>query len=268
MALITLLTDFGIQDEYVGVMKGVITGIHKEARIVDITHQIDPQDIVHGAFILAASFSYFPPGTIHVAIVDPGVGGDRRILAVEAGGYRFLAPDNGLLERALVDQTDVTVISVENERYFLSPVCHTFHGRDIFAPVAARLARGLPLAELGPVVDRQRIVSGVVPQCRFSSNRVIEGAVVAIDRFGNLITDIGVTAIEQLGRRFPGSVMTVELAGHHIRGISTVYQGGGEHAPLAIVGSRGLLEISVNCASAHHILSAGKKHAVRVIVNP
>lgn len=268
MALITLLTDFGIQDEYVGVMKGVIAGIHQDARIVDITHQIDPQDVVHGAFILAASFPYFPPGTIHVAIVDPGVGGGRRILAVEAGDHLFLAPDNGLLERVLVDQTEARVISVENERYFLRPLSHTFHGRDIFAPVAARLACGLPLAELGPVVDRQRIVSGVVPQCRFPSNRVIEGAVVAIDHFGNLMTNIDVAALEQLGRRFPGAVMTVELAGKSIRGIAATYQGGGDHAPLAIVGSRGLLEISANCASAHHLLGAGKNDGVRVSVNP
>jgi S-adenosylmethionine hydrolase len=268
MALITLLTDFGIQDEYVGVMKGVIAGIHQDACIVDITHQIDPQDIVHGAFILAASFSYFPPGTIHVAIVDPGVGGGRRILAVEAAGHRFLAPDNGLLERVLADQTAARVISVENERYFLRPVSHTFHGRDIFASVAARLAGGLPLAELGPVVDRQNIVSGVVPLCRFSSNRVIEGVVVAIDHFGNLMTNIDVAALEQLSRRFPGSVLTVELAGTSIRGIAAAYQRGGARTPLAILGSRGLLEISVSCASAQHLLGAGKNNGVRVSVNP
>ena len=154
MALITLLTDFGLDDEYVGVMKGVIAGIHKDARIVDITHQIGPQDVVHGAFILAASFSFFPRGSIHVAVVDPGVGSTRRILAVETGGHRFLAPDNGLMERVLIGQANATIVSVENERYFLKPVSATFHGRDIFAPVSAHLAKGLPLHQLGPRIDQ------------------------------------------------------------------------------------------------------------------
>jgi S-adenosylmethionine hydrolase len=268
MALITLLTDFGIQDEYVGVMKGVIARIHPDTRTVDITHQLDPQDVAHGAFILAASFSYFPDGTIHVAIVDPGVGGERRILAVEAASHRFLAPDNGLLERVLADQTDMTIVSVENERYFLSPVSHTFHGRDIFAPVAAHLACGLPLCELGPVVQREQIVTGIASPCRFDSARAIDGLVVAIDRFGNLMTNIDAATLEQLERRFPGAAMTVELAGRRIHGIASTYQNGSSHAPMAILGSRGLLEISVNCASAHQILGVGKNDRVRVSVTP
>jgi S-adenosylmethionine hydrolase len=268
MALITLLTDFGTHDEYVGVMKGVIAGIHEAARTVDITHQIDPQDVVHGAFILDAAFAYFPPDTTHVAVVDPGVGSGRRILAVEAAGHRFLAPDNGLLERVLADQSDAKVVSVENERYFIYPVSQTFHGRDIFAPVAAHLARGLELHQLGPVVDRQTMVTGVVPQCRFSSRCVIDGMVVAIDRFGNLLTNIDIVALEQLQHRFPGSVITVQLAEKRIHGIATTYQTEVERTPLAIIGSRGLLEISVNCGSAHKMLGTGKAEAVRVSVNP
>lgn len=264
MALITLLSDFGIQDEYVGVMKGVITGIHPEVRIVDISHQIGPQDIIHGAFVLAASYHYFPVGTVHVAVVDPGVGGDRRILAAEGGGYRFLAPDNGLLERVLADQVQVTVVSVECDRYFLKPVSHTFHGRDVFAPVAARLAAGLPLAELGPVVERQLLVSGVVPRCRFLPEGCIEGIVVAVDRFGNLMTNIDSAAIEQLARRFPGNPMVVEVAGRRIGGIVAAYDRVVVGDPLAIVGSRGLLEISVNCGNAHASLNAGRNDGVRV----
>lgn len=266
MALITLLTDFGLHDEYVGVMKGVIAGIHKGAQMVDITHQIDPQDVVHGAFILAAAFAYFPPGTIHVAVVDPGVGSGRRILAVEAAGHRFLAPDNGLLERILADQSDASVVSVENEGYFLCPVSQTFHGRDIFAPVAAHMARGMALHQLGPHVDRQTMVTGVVPQCRFSSPRVIEGVVVAIDRFGNLMTNIDIIALEQLQHRFPGAAITVQLAKNYIYGIATTYQAGAEGMPLAIVGSRGLLEISVNCGNAHDMLGAGNGDVVKVSI--
>jgi S-adenosyl-L-methionine hydrolase (adenosine-forming) len=267
MALITLLTDFGLDDEYVGVIKGVIAGIHTDVRTVDVTHQIDPQDVVHGAFILAAAFSFFPSGTIHVAVVDPGVGSGRRILAVEAAGHRFLAPDNGLLERVLDDQRDVKIVSVENKRYFLNPVSQTFHGRDIFAPVAAHLACGLALHQLGPIVDRQTMVTGGVPRCRIPSMHAIEGQVVAIDRFGNLLTNIDQRALEQLQHRFPGSAITVRLARQCIHGIATEYQQAAQHAPLAIVGSRGLLEISVNCGSAHHLLGVGKKDTVRVAVN-
>jgi len=266
MALITLLTDFGLDDEYVGVIKGVIAGIHTDVRTVDVTHQIDPQDVVHGAFMLAAAYSFFPSGTIHVAVVDPGVGSGRRILAVESAGHRFLAPDNGLLERVLDDRTDATVVSVENKRYFLSPVSQTFHGRDIFAPVAAHLACGLDLHQLGPIVDRHTMVTGVVPRCRFPSRHVIEGQVVAIDRFGNLLTNIDQIALEQLQHRFPGSAISVQLAKRCIHGIATDYQQGAQHMPLAIVGSRGLLEISVNCGSAHHLLGVDKKDTVRVTV--
>lgn len=267
MALITLLTDFGLDDEYVGVMKGVITGIDADVRTVDVTHQIDPQDVAHGAFILAASFAFFPSGTIHVAVVDPGVGSGRRILAVEAAGHRFLAPDNGLLERVLDDQADAKIVSIENNRYFLSPVSQTFHGRDIFAPVAAHLSCGVALHQLGPIVDRQTMVTGVVPRCRFSSRHVIEGRVVAIDRFGNLLTNIDQRALEQLQRRFPDLAITVRLAKRCIHGIATDYQQAAQQMPLAIVGSRGLLEISVNCGNAHHLLGIDKKDMVRVAVN-
>lgn len=267
MALITLLTDFGLQDEYVGVMKGVISGISPDARTVDITHQIAPQDIVHGAFILAASAFYFPWGTIHVAVVDPGVGSGRRILAAAAGGHYFLAPDNGLLERVLGGQADTRVVSIEHERYFLDPVSKTFHGRDIFAPVAAHLATGVPLDRFGPVIDRQTMVAGVVPRCRFSSENVLEGEVVAIDRFGNLLTNIDGDAIEQLQCRFPGSGITVHLAKHRICGIASVYQERNQGTLLAILGSRGLLEISVNGGSAHHLLGDVKNDAVRVRVS-
>ncbi len=264
MRLITLLTDFGAQDEYVGVMKGVIAGINQDARIVDISHHIVPRDIVHGAFILAAAYPYFPRGTIHVAVVDPGVGGMRRILAVETGGHLFVAPDNGLLERVLAHQSVTTAVSVVNPRFFLKHVSHTFHGRDIFAPVAAHLAAGLPLSELGPVVERQTLVSGVVPRCRFSPDGCIEGMVVAVDRFGNLMTNIDAATIDGLNRRLAGKAVVVELAGKPIGGIEAFYDRVAEHAPLALIGSRGLLEISVNGGSARRILNAGRRDGVRV----
>lgn len=264
MTLITLLTDFGTVDEYVGVMKGVVAGIDPNARTVDISHHIAPQDIVHGAFVLAAAYAYFPAGTIHVAVVDPGVGTMRRILALECGEYRFVAPDNGLLERVLADRTTGEMVSVENPRYFLDRVGLTFHGRDIFAPVAAHLAAGVPLTRLGPAIDRRSLVSGVVPGCRFSAHSRLDGTVVAVDRFGNLMTSIDAGAIDTLNRRIGGRSPIVELAGRPIGGIVDTYGRVPLHAPLALVGSRGLLEISVNGGNAQQVLNAGKNDRVSV----
>jgi hypothetical protein len=262
--LISMLTDFGTRDEYVGVMKAVVAGICPQARTVDITHGIDAQDIVHGAFVLAAAYRYFPVGTVHVAVVDPGVGSARRILAVECGGHRFVAPDNGLLERVLAEQADAVAVTVENQRYFLKPVSHTFHGRDIFAAVGAHLAAGLPLSELGPALERRAMVSGVVPGCRFAAPDCLEGTVVAIDRFGNLMTSIDAAAVEILAGRTAGRQLVVELGGRPIGGIVSFYDSVDKDLPLAIIGSRGLLEISINCGNAGRTLKAGKKDGVRV----
>lgn len=264
MTLITLLTDFGTRDEYVSVMKGVIAGINPDARIVDISHHIDPQDIVHGAFILAAAAPYFPAGTVHVAVVDPGVGSSRRILAVESGGQCFVAPDNGLLERVIAHHSVNEAVSVADPRYHLDPVSSTFHGRDIVAPVAAHLAAGLALGELGPVVDPQTLVSGVVPRCRFLSKGCVDGVVVAMDRFGNLMTTIDAAAIQRLRGRIGGKRLVVELAGKSIGGLVMSYDRVAEGTPLALIGSRGLLEISVNCGNAKQILDAKKNDVVRV----
>lgn len=264
MALITLLTDFGTRDEYVGVMKGVIAGIIPDARIVDISHYIEPQNIVHGAFILAAAYPYFPAGTIHVAIVDPGVGGKRRILVVEYDRQRFVVPDNGLIEQVLADGLPLSVVSVEDARYFLTHVSHTFHGRDIFAPVAAHLAAGLPMTDLGPAVDHRGMVSGVVPRCGFSTPRCVEGKVVAVDRFGNLMTNIDADSIDRLAQRIAGQTMVVILGERPIGPIVASYDRVARQTPLAVIGSRGLLEISVNCGNARQVFNARINDRVRV----
>ena len=257
--MITLLTDFGDQDEYVGVMKGVIAGIHPGTRVVDISHRIEPQDIVHGAFILAAAYSYFPTGTVHVAIVDPGVGGDRRIVAVTCNGHHFLAPDNGLLERVMDRNSVKIAVSVTQSDFFLPSVCQTFHGRDIFAPVAAHMAMGVPMEELGPVVPKQGLVTGVVPRCHFASRTRMEGQVVAVDRFGNLMTNVDAPAVDTLVRRLAGSPVVVELAGRiTITGLATAYSQVAIHQPLAIIGSRGLLEISVNRGDASRTFNVNR----------
>lgn len=264
MALITLLTDFGLRDEYAGVMKGVIATLNPGARVMDITHGIDPQDVIHGATILAAAYAYFPPGSIHVAVVDPGVGGTRPILAVDCNGHRFVAPDNGLLDRVLMDHSADRAVYVENRRYFLEPVSQTFHGRDIFAPVAAHLAAGLPLTELGPAADRSNLVRGVVPHPRPVGSDGLGGQVVAVDRFGNLMSTIRANDIKAMVERQPEGQMMVEICGHTIVGMANAYDSVAPMTLLAIIGSRGLLEIALRGGSAQDRLKAGKGDPVRV----
>ena len=264
MARIALLTDFGTRDEYVGVMKGVIAGVNPDIRVVDICHYIEPQNVVHGAYILGAAAPFFPVGTVFVAIVDPGVGSRRRILAVDHAGRRFLAPDNGLLEGAIGDGSDVAIVAVENRRYFLDSVSRTFHGRDIFAPVAAHLAAGLPLTELGPPIDPDAIVTGRMPRCRFTAPDCLEGKIVAADRFGNLMTTIDAPAIERLTRVAAGRQMQVTVGDKSIGPIVATYDQVAKSALLAVIGSRGLLEISVNCGSARQMLAPEAGRTVRV----
>jgi len=264
MALIALLTDFGTRDEYVGVMKGVIAGVDPDIRVVDISHSIEPQNVVHGAYILAAAVPFFPEGTVFAAVVDPGVGSRRRILAVDHRSRRFVVPDNGLIERVIGDGSDAAVVVVENRDYFLDPVSRTFHGRDIFAPVAAHLTTGLRLTELGPPLDSDAIMTGRIPRCRLAAPDCIEGEVVAADRFGNLMTTVDAASIERLSRRSAGRQMVVLLADKPVGPIVATYDQVAKYAPLAVIGSRGLLEISVNCGSARQMFSSQQTQAVRV----
>jgi S-adenosyl-L-methionine hydrolase (adenosine-forming) len=261
MGLLTLTTDFGLRDEYVGVMKGVAAGIDPGGRIIDITHGIDAQDIVHGAYILAAACDYFPRGAVHLAVVDPGVGSARRIVAVETDHYRFVAPDNGLLERVLGGRAIRTVVAVENPRCFLAPVSRTFHGRDIFMPAAAHLAAGVALTELGPVVEPSSLATGVVPGCRAMLSGGIEGTVIAADRFGNLLTTIDAASIAAYCRSAEDRIV-ISVGSREIRGLAASYSAVARHQPLAIIGSRGLLELSVNHASASAMLGLNKGDTV------
>ena len=262
--LITLLTDFGLQDEYVGVMKGVIAGICPEARVVDVSHQIDPQDVVQGAFILDAASRYFPVGTSHVAVVDPGVGGDRRIIAANCDGHLFVAPDNGILELVVRDRNVAELVHASNASNFLNKVSCTFHGRDIFAPVAAHLANGVSMASLGPAVELSSLVSGVVPRCMFLSETCIEGTIVAVDRFGNLLTNISSSAIERLIGPAKETRLLAKINEVPIDGWGNAYNQVTAGSSLAIIGSRGLLEISVTCGNAQRVLKAGKGDRVVV----
>jgi S-adenosylmethionine hydrolase len=187
VAPIVLLTDFGGAGPYPAAMKGVILGIHARATIVDLTHEVPPQDVRAAAFVLAAAHGYFPRGTIFVCVVDPGIGTSRRIVFVEAGGRRFLAPDNGLLTLVLREHPTARARLVSNRRLFLPQVSATFHGRDVFAPVAARLARGLPPAKLGPPVRAIERFPVSEPVRRGASLR---GEILYVDPFGNAITNL------------------------------------------------------------------------------
>jgi S-adenosyl-L-methionine hydrolase (adenosine-forming) len=264
MGIVTLLTDFGLRDEYVGVMKGVILSVDPNAVIVDITHEIPPQDVRSAAYLLPAYPSFFPAGTVHVAVVDPGVGSERAILAVKWRGRYFLAPDNGLLT-FILDGVPEAIVRVENREYFLHPVSRTFHGRDIFAPVAARLSAGLPIENLGPCVPAGNAARLKIAKARRSPGGGVTGAVVSVDRFGNLITNIDAGRLDAVYRGSGMEAAALEICGRRIEGLNLSYEKAAEGDPLLIVGSRGCLEIAVCGGDAAKVFGAGPGTRVRLL---
>ena len=266
MSIITLITDFGLDDEYVGLMKGVILSLHPSATIVDITHRIEPQDIVQAAYALHASYHYFADGSIHLIIVDPGVGGKRAIVAAKMKGHVFVAPDNGVLTLLFGEGEVDECIRVDNPEYFLKSVSQTFHGRDIFAPVAAHVARGVPLNRIGTPTARDRLVRLTgLKSCR-SSNGEISGKVVTIDHFGNLITNISAHELQDYCHGKPGRTPQVRIGNLVISGLSSTYEGVEASKPLALIGSRGYLEIAVNTGNANKHLNVQKGDGVTVVI--
>lgn len=239
---ITLITDFGVKDWFVGTMKGVIYGIYPQASIVDVTHEIGRGDIRAGAFALAAAYRYFPPQTIHVAVVDPGVGSARGALAVETKDYFFVGPDNGVLSWALAKEKIVTIRRLENRKYFLPEVSQTFQGRDVFAPVAAYLSKGMPCAKFGPA--QQELVRLPWPEPTRQGGE-IRGEVVYIDHFGNAITNIP-NSVHAETRRRGGAL----LLGKKWVPMGMFYQAVGKGKAVAVPGSAGFVEIAVNGGSA------------------
>ena len=236
--IIALLTDFGTRDYYVGAMKAVILSINSHAAIVDITHDIEPQNIISAAFVLSACYRDFPSGTIFVCVVDPGVGSERRAIAAASDGHTFIGPDNGLF--SLVLTPDSKIVSIENHTFFRKPVSSTFHGRDIFSPAAAYLSAGTMLEDLGTTIGDPVILSEM--RSTRKSENVLEGRVIHIDRFGNIVTNI--TADEA------GSSFQLEIGGRKITGRRQFYAGGEPGKPFAIVGSAGFIEVSINGGSA------------------
>jgi hypothetical protein len=259
MSIVTLLTDFGTADGYVGAMKGVIASIAPDAVVVDITHDIPPQDVAAAAFALAQAAPCFPPGTVHVVVVDPGVGGPRRGVAVDDGWQRFVAPDNGSL--ALVAPSPRAVHEITNpdwrrvgDRGEPAP---TFHGRDVFAPAAARLAAGAEVAEAGPAIELQARLWGAPPPVDVKPGRV-SGHVIHIDRFGNLISDVRGPEHEE--------GVTVRLGKLSLPLLRT-YRDVERGKPVAYVGSAGTVEIGVREGSAAKKLKLGRGAAITLVTS-
>ena len=254
--LITLLTDFGTQDAFVGVMKGVIKSLAPDADIIDLTHHVPPQDIQAGAFVLHTACRYFPPGTVHLAVVDPGVGGARRPIAAQVGDFLYVCPDNGLLSHVLAQDTLTQAVALENPQFHLPHVSRTFHGRDIFAPVAAHLANGVPLETLGTALDTVQTFPLAHP---LVFGHTITSHVIYADVFGNLFTDL---TEDEAGPEL--SSVVIEAGGTVIHGLSDSYSQAPEGEPLALFGSSGHLEIAVRDGNAREQL--GMKVGDRVTI--
>lgn len=262
-AIITLLTDFGTEDTYVGVMKGVIASLCPGATVIDLTHEVPPQDIATGAFLLDVSVDYFPEGTIHVAVVDPGVGTARKPIALRTARGFFVGPDNGIFTLVLQRQKLLQAVCLDNPRYHLSSVSATFHGRDIFAPVAAHLAQGVPLEELGtPLTRLQRLP---LPRIRVDWLG-IRATIVHIDRFGNAITNLTRADYEAWRTRWDVKEPVVEVvSGERLLPICRTYGDVPHGQPLALFGSSERLEIAVNGGSAAQILHLRRGDTVKVL---
>ncbi|MBF0550235.1 MAG: SAM-dependent chlorinase/fluorinase [Deltaproteobacteria bacterium] len=243
--IITLTTDFGLTDGYVGAVKGVILRINPAARIVDISHHIPPQDVFRAAFVLRTATSYFPDNTIHLAVVDPGVGSSRRAILLKADNQLYLSPDNGALTHILRRPGPKTLHQIENQNYFRPRVSHTFHGRDIFAPVAAHLSLGVPPEDMGPEIDDPVLLN--IPEVTRNDSQLI-GRVIYVDHFGNLVTNLTLEEVVS----FAGGleIRTTLDDGLSVTGVKSSYT---EVAPgeyLVIFGSWELLEISKNLGNA------------------
>jgi S-adenosylmethionine hydrolase len=245
--IITLTTDFGLQDEYVGVMKGVILSRLPGATIVDLCHFITRQDVCQAALLIGSAYQYFPKGTVHVVVVDPGVGSARRLLLVSADNHFFLAPDNGLLTLVIQHAGFEAAYHIDCPRHYITPVSATFHGRDIMAPVAALLADGMAPDEVGPLLQREEMLTVHVAQPEINKDQhKIIGEVVAIDHFGNLLTNIGEQNIYGLVNAGSFSGVKILVRNISIKGIQKAYAQEEPGSLLAIIGSRGFMEIAVN----------------------
>lgn len=257
-SIVTFTTDFGTDDHYAGTMKGVVLGINPEAKLVDICHAIPAFDILQGAITIAQAYRYFPSGTVHVVVVDPGVGSARRPIVADTGHHRFVAPDNGVLSFIYEREPAIAVREVTNDRLFLHPVSNTFHGRDIFAPVAAHLSRGIGIESIGPEIS-DYIRLGI-PKPHRDNGNVVVGSVLKIDKFGNVVSNLTPEDVAQL----PGAELRVHVGSAEIAKFQHSYAGASPGELFAIFGSMGFLEIAVNQGSAAEVLQVKVGDSVRV----
>lgn len=258
---IALLSDFGLRDSYVGAMKGVLARLAPSATLIDLTHEIAPFDIVEGGLKLFQAYSQFPRKTVFVAVVDPGVGGSRRAILVETEDYYFVGPDNGLLSMALADQKIRRIVELKNDAYFLKPTSSTFHGRDIFAPVAAQLSQGLDPQAFGPELSAYQRHPAFVPEL---SQREIRGQILGFDRFGSAISNLH---RHFLARHHQSPELRVEVAGVTLEGLKSHYSEAPPGRPFLIFGSSQLLEISLNQGSAQAALQLSRGESLRITLD-
>lgn len=261
--VVTFTTDFGLQDPFVGIMHGVVLHINPETRIVDVSHSVSSFNVLDGAWTIAQAYRFFAPGTVHVVVVDPGVGSARRPILAETEDYIFVAPDNGVLSLVESREQRFTVRHVTAERYFLQPVSQTFHGRDIFSAVAGWLSNGVAPADFGPEIsDYVRIP---FPTVEHISANEMRGVVLKVDKFGNLITNLSEADVAELLASKPPS-FTLTIAGWTITHMRQSYAEAGDEECVAILGSSGFLEIAARQASAAEKLSAGVGSSVCLVI--
>ena len=256
--LIALLTDFGLRDHYVGAMKGVIAGLCPEAALVDITHDVPAHDIVAGSLVLEAAAEAFPPGTVFLCVVDPGVGTSRRAIAARVGEWIYVGPDNGLLTLVARGCGLAEVVELTEPRFGRAVVSRTFEGRDRFAPAAAWLAAGTPLREFGAAIGD--VVQLDLPEARIEA-RDIAGEVLIVDHFGNLVTNIRRGPLESWAGT---SLLDVSARGRPVGPLRRTYADVAPGEPLALIGSSGRLEIACNGRNASDLLQLGRGGPVRV----
>jgi len=259
---ITLTTDFGSRDHYVGTMKGVVYTINPSAQVVDISHEVESYDLLDGALAIAQACRYFPAGTIHLVVVDPGVGSARRPVLARSEKYFFVGPDNGVLSLALAREPSFSVRHITAEKYFLHPVSRTFHGRDIFATVAGWLSTGLEPSDFGPEITDYVRLSLPAPK---PGTRGIEGVVLKIDKFGNVVTNITPRDAPQLFAAAPPAFRIV-IGKHEIISLRNSYAGGAAREIFAILGSMGFLELAMNRGSAAEALGVEKGAGLTVAI--
>ncbi|MEH2357774.1 SAM hydrolase/SAM-dependent halogenase family protein [Nostoc sp.] len=255
--LVTLLSDFGDRDVYVSIMKGVIAQINPRLRVVDLTHQIPPQDIAAARFSLMNAYAHFPVGTVHLAVVDPGVGSKRRAIAVEFAQGFLVGPDNGIFSGILSQSPAIAAVELTNLNYWRTPQpSKTFHGRDIFAPVAANLASGVPLKQLGQEIDPVSLVNLDIGNCKQTTTSVV-GCIQYIDHFGNLVSNIPANYVQ-------GKSWYVQVVGLSVPGCKT-YSEVKVGEIIALVGSHGWVEIAINCGDAHSQLQINLQDVLEVL---